>query len=254
MLEDTEVRSRAEESAPVDEGEIGIESETDGNQSRISETEAEKMTGGERDINDYVQDELGHDSGSVEEILSQMGKNISEQGVTTSKISKEIRELHKLYHNEFAGRLRNMQDELETYHDIDRGRVYDDILREVARIYCDNEELLGADADEKLKKRIKYLFMDIEQLLEANGVKIQRSSPGEKRNNKFCQIVERVETTDLKKHDTVVCSKRIGFYTEKRPLIKERFFLNFGCFTKKQVHKIPVFLYAYTSHFWVFLI
>ena len=27
------------------------------------------------------------------------------------------------------------------------------------------------------------------------------------------------------------------------------FFLNFGCFTKKQVHEIPVFLYAYTSRF-----
>lgn len=221
MLEDTGVRSRTEESDLVGESEIGFESVTDGNQSGTSEDETEKTVGSERNINNCAQDDPEHDSGLVEGILSQMEKDISEQSVTTSKISKEIRELHKLYHNEFAGRLRNMQEELETYHDMDRGRVYDDILREVARIYCDNEELLGADTDEKLKKRIKYLFMDIEQLLEANGVKIQRSSPGEKRNNKFCQIVERVETTDPEKHDTVVCSKRIGFYTEKRSLIKE---------------------------------
>lgn len=176
----------------------------------------------ERDlVNQAKEDIAENNSTEVLDVVFQIRKDILEQNKITSKISSEIKEIHKLYHNEFVGRLSNMQDELEKYHDIDRGRVYDDILREVARIYCDNEALLGVDADEKIKKRIKFLFMDIEQLLESNGVKIQRSSPGDKRHNKFCQIVERVETTDPEKHDTVVCSKSPGFYTEKRPLIKE---------------------------------
>lgn len=175
----------------------------------------------EGDSKAFQFDENEDDEHTSEDELLQIMDDIAEQKVAVSRISTEVREMHKLYHNEFAGRLRNMQEELDKYHDIDRGRVYDDILREVARIYCDNEALLDTDADEKLKKRIKYLFMDIEQLLESNGVKIQRSVPGDKRNNKFCQIVDRVETTNPEKHDTVVCSKGTGFYTEKRPLIKE---------------------------------
>lgn len=137
------------------------------------------------------------------------------------KLAVDVKEMHKLYHNEFAGRLRTMQEELDRYHEIDRGRAFDDILREIARIYCDNENLLSIETDETLGKRIKYLFMDMEQLLESNGVMMQKSKPGDKRNNKFCQVVERIETNHAEKHDTVVCSKATGFYTEKRPLIKE---------------------------------
>ena len=50
---------------------------------------------------------------------------------------------------------------------------------------------------------------------------LQKSSPGDKRNNKFCQIVEKIETDNPELHDTVASSKGTGFYTEKRPLIKE---------------------------------
>jgi len=156
-----------------------------------------------------------------DERLDMIEKSIEEQTDSYKRIATDIREMHKLYHNEFAGRLKSMQDELERYHDIDRGRAFDDILREIARIYCDNEALLDADVDEKVAKRIRYFFMDIEQLLESNGVMLQKSKPGDKRNNKFCQIVERVETDNPELHDTVVDSKGTGFYTEKRPLIKE---------------------------------
>lgn len=153
--------------------------------------------------------------------LEDIERQVKEQADSYKKLAVDVREMHKLYHNEFAGRLKSMQDELERYHEIDRGRAFDDVLREVARIYCDNETLLGAEVDEKTAKHIRYLFMDIKQLLESNGVMLQKSESGDKRNNKFCQIVERVETNDPKLHDTVVSSKGTGFYTEKRPLIKE---------------------------------
>ncbi len=73
-------------------------------------------------------------------------------------MAADVREMHKLYHNEFAGRLKSMQDELECYHEIDRGRAFDDVLREVARIYCDNEALLNVEVDDKTAKHIKYLL------------------------------------------------------------------------------------------------
>lgn len=173
-------------------------------------------------VNDdaFVQENEAEAEIPVQDIVA-IKEELASQGKNIAKISAEIWEMHKLYHNEFAGRLKNMQQELEQYHEIDRGRAFDDILREVARIYCNNEILLNVEANESVKKQIRYLFMDLEQLLELNGVMMQKSKPGDKRNNKFCQIVNRIETDDTDKHDTVVISKGTGFATEKRPLIKE---------------------------------
>ncbi len=170
---------------------------------------------------EYAVTEEKKETGEQELLLKQVLEEASQQKKISERVAGEVREMHRLYHNEFAGRLRTMQEELEKYHDIDRGRAFDDILREVARIYCDNYDLLNASDDPKIKKRIKYFFMDIQQLLEANGVMLQKSEPGSKRNNRFCQIVNRIETDVAEENDTVAKSHGPGFYTEKRPLIKE---------------------------------
>ena len=90
--------------------------------------------------------------------LEKIEQHIEEQAESYKKMAADVREMHKLYHNEFAGRLKSMQDELECYHEIDRGRAFDDVLREVARIYCDNEALLNVEVDDKTAKHIKYLL------------------------------------------------------------------------------------------------
>jgi hypothetical protein len=76
--------------------------------------------------------------------------------------------------------------------------------------------------DEKLKKRMRYMFEDIVQILEANGVFKQKSKQGDKRNTRHCQVVERIPTSDAELHDTVVQSRGTGFFVENRPLIKEQ--------------------------------
>jgi len=140
---------------------------------------------------------------------------------SSSKTACEIRDMHKLYHNEFANRLKSMQDELERYREMDRGRAFDGILGEVAKLYTDNESVLDDIEDVKIKKRIRYMFLDIVQILEANGVARQKSNPGDKRNTKHCQVVERVPTDNPELHDTIVRSRSTGFFIDNRPLIKE---------------------------------
>ena len=144
------------------------------------------------------------------------------QSITESvpKISDEIREVHKLYHNEFAGRLRSMQEELERYREIDKGRVFDGILSELAKLYSNYESILDEVMDEKQKKRIGYMFLDIIQILEINGVCKQKSKQGDKRT-KHCKIIERVLTDNPDLHDTIVQSRSTGFYIENRSLIEE---------------------------------
>ena len=138
------------------------------------------------------------------------------------KIFNELHEMRRLYHNEFAGRLRKLEEELGRYHEIDKGRAFDDILRALAGVYRDHELVLESIADENLRKRVSYIFMDLLDILETYGVYRQKSQKGDKRNVRFCHIENRIETENPELHDTVAASLNSGFYIDKRALIPER--------------------------------
>jgi len=162
-----------------------------------------------------------HSFAAILTSVGQIEQKISIIADASVKTVGEVRDMHKLYHNEFANRLKSMQDELERYREIDRGRIYDGILGEIAKLYSDNESVLDDIADARVAKRIRYLLMDIVQLLEANGVQLQKSNVGDRRNARYCQVIERIPTDDPKQHDTVAQSRSAGFYKENRPLVKE---------------------------------
>ena len=153
--------------------------------------------------------------------LKQIEERLESIAGTEQRLFSEVREMHKLYHSEFAGRLKAMQDELEQYRKIDKGRAYDDILAAIARIYGNNETLADEVAEPKAKKSIRYMLMDIEDLLGMYGMAKLRSDPGEKRNPRHCQILGRIPTDDPAKHDTVAKSYNSGFYIGNRTVIKE---------------------------------
>ncbi|SCW45739.1 Molecular chaperone GrpE (heat shock protein) [Ruminococcaceae bacterium YRB3002] len=140
---------------------------------------------------------------------------------TEQRLLSEIKEMHKLYHSEFAGRLQSMQEELEHYRSVEKGRIYDDILAAIAKIYGNNETLADEVEDPKAKKNIRYLLLDLEELLSSYGMTKIRSNPGDKRNPRHCQILNRIPTEDADKHDTVVKSYNSGFYIGNRTVIKE---------------------------------
>ena len=153
--------------------------------------------------------------------LKQIDGRLESIAGSGQRLFSEVREMHKLYHTEFAGRLKAMQDELEQYRKIDKGRAYDDILAAIARIYGNNETLAEEVAEPKAKKSIWYMLMDIEDLLNVYGMTKQRSSQGEKRNPRHCQVLNRIPADDPAKHDTVAKSYNSGFYIGNRTIIKE---------------------------------
>lgn len=65
------------------------------------------------------------------------------------------------------------------------------------------------------------MLMDIEDLLNVYGMTKQRSSQGEKRNPRHCQVLNRIPADDPAKHDTVAKSYNSGFYIGNRTIIKE---------------------------------
>ena len=68
---------------------------------------------------------------------------------------------------------------------------------------------------------MRYLLLDLSDLLEEYGVQKLKSNVGDKRNIRHCQILERVLTNDPALHDTIAASHNTGFYKDNRTIIKE---------------------------------
>lgn len=153
--------------------------------------------------------------------IEKVSNSVSEIAEATRRTTSEIKEIHKLYHNEFAGRLKSMQEELDEYHKVDRGRAFDVILSAIARIYGNNETLVKEITDAKTQKHVRYLLLDLLDLLEEYGVQRIKSNPGDKRNTRHSQVLERIPTNDEAKHDTVAKSHNSGFFIDNRTIIKE---------------------------------
>lgn len=162
---------------------------------------------------------------SAPELISKLAfieSSAREQSQIANEIKAEALALHRLYQNDFAGRIRNMETELERYRKRDAGLAFDGIYKEIAQVYVDFEDLGDGVEDEKLARNIRYLLEEIEELLLSHGVEKMKSEEGEKRNLSFTQVVDRIMTNDPALEGIVAKSLSSGFYIEKRCLIKER--------------------------------
>lgn len=189
-------------------------------------SDGEQKTGGsaassEPNVAPVVPPQEDGAAGEVKAEIEKIRSDIAKSAEASKQVFAELREIHKLYHNEFAGRLKSMQDELDVYHKADRGQAFDGILSAIARIYSNNETLVDEISDSKTQKHVKYMLLDILDLLEEYGVQRLKSCPGDKRNARHCQVLERIPTDDPTLHDTVVVSHNSGFYMENRTIIKE---------------------------------
>lgn len=158
----------------------------------------------------------------VPEESNQALKRLDEIAATELRISKELHDLHRLYHSEFAGRLKSMQDELDRYRDVDSGRAFDGILSEIARIYNAYETLPDGVQDAKIKKGITYLLEDLKELVGEYGMTAYRSEPQTARRARFCKIANRLPTDDPQKHGVVAKSYNTGFSVGNRVVVEER--------------------------------
>ena len=153
-----------------------------------------------------------------EKLSGVIGQLVDETKETTS----EVKAVRRLYHNNYAKQLSSMQAELDDYHKIDKGRVYEPILRDIAHVVVNSYFVVDNIADEKVRRSFAYVIDELIQTLDDYGAHMQKSEPGEKRNPHYCQIIHKIPTNDPSLHDTIKESHAIGFYVENRPLIREQ--------------------------------
>ena len=148
VLDDAEKKENV--AAPTGDGEQQADDGSDGEQ----KNEGIASTSEPVEAPPYPkQDDVTADEMKAE--LEKISRAIAESAEASKKTFTELRDIHKLYHNEFAGRLKSMQDELDTYHKADRGHAFDSILSAIARIYGNNETLVDEIDDPKTKKHVK---------------------------------------------------------------------------------------------------
>lgn len=177
------------------------------------------------EIEKQINEINGQISGIDGQIIS-IGKRINGVAQTEERLGSELRELRKLYHNEFAGRLKSMQDELDRYRNIESGRAFDGILKGIAGIYNAYESLPDSVEDPKAKKEIGYLLEDIKDLVGQYGMTASRSdltqTPKPKRDPRRCKVAKRLPTDDPEEHETIAKSYNTAFQIGNRVVVEER--------------------------------
>ena len=155
------------------------------------------------------------------EQISQAVEEKPAEDTMMQHVFTELREIHKICQNFQAGRIRAAESELEKYREIDRGRAFDDILRDIARIYVDHEKFPASIEDEGLRKRAGYILLDILQVLECYGVHPQKSVQGDERKLRLTHVAGYEETEDPELHGKIAESIQTGFFRENHPIIQE---------------------------------
>lgn len=117
--------------------------------------------------------------------------------------------------------MRASEAELERYHDIDSGRAFDDILRDIAQIYIDHEHITDTIDDEALRGRVSNILLDIVQVLEIYGVSKQKSIQGSERKLRLTHVTSCSETECPELNGKIAESIRTGFSRGNVPIIKE---------------------------------
>ena len=138
------------------------------------------------------------------------------------KNSGVLREMDRKYHNEFNNVITKQQIELDMFREGLGRNVLNGILKTVANLYSDYENLLQLDDIEKVKKGLDALLAEMLQLLHENGVEEHKSKIGERYSLRNCKTFDKIKTGEAELHCTVIESRNTGFYIDKTVLVPER--------------------------------
>ena len=115
-----------------------------------------------------------------------------------------------------------MQKELEALRKEQAGEQFNPILKEVASIYCDYQNVLKDETISELTmKSLRNLFGQLEDLLADYDAEIIRSREGDVRNLRSAKLVNKVYTGEQGKHNTVSLSIKPGVMRGRTVLASE---------------------------------
>lgn len=116
----------------------------------------------------------------------------------------------------------NWGDELDRYRALFRNTVYDDLLREMAAIYCQTLALIERTEDPGQQDKMRFTIIEpMEDLFKAFAVELRRSEPGQKRSFRTTNSARQETTGQEELNGVVIRSISPAFIRGATCLVRE---------------------------------
>ena len=150
-------------------------------------------------------------SAAVRELLEAQEKN-------SHQLTQVLRE-----NVNFQNQVRQgMYHELEMLKEQQRGEQFTPLLKEIAAVCVEYRRLLSEESlSDNVRRTLRLLFDQLEDILADYGAELFVSSVGEPRRPLLTKIINTIATPEQSMHNTVAKSRRPGVVRNGFPLYRE---------------------------------
>lgn len=152
----------------------------------------------------------------LDEVSSVLAK-IEENGETYQNLEQKVIQTLRENSNFQIQVRQNMQKELEDAKKKLSGDIFIPLLKEIAELYVEWQDVLNDLDDEVAKKKVKGMFDILEEILEEYGCDFGTSNIDSKRKTKYSKLKNKIPTGDKEKHETV--AKSYNSWIVKEPFV-----------------------------------
>lgn len=152
----------------------------------------------------------------LDEVSSVLAK-IEENGETYQNLEQKVIQTLRENSNFQIQVRQNMQKELEDAKKKLSGDIFIPLLKEIAELYIEWQDVLNDLQDGVAKRKIKGIFEVLEEILEEYGCDFGISEIDSKRKTKYSKLKNKVPTSDKSKHETI--AKSYNPWIVKEPFV-----------------------------------
>lgn len=157
------------------------------------------------------------DGKQILETVNSVLVEIEENGVAYQNLEQKVIQTLRENSNFQIQVRQNMQKELEDAKKKLSGDIFIPLLKEIAELYIEWQDVLNDLEDGVAKRKVKGIFEVLEEILEEYGCEFGTSEIDSKRKTKYSKLKNKVPTSDKGRHETI--AKSYNPWIVKEPFV-----------------------------------
>lgn len=141
-----------------------------------------------------------------EAVLMQLAKKLEDSVLVQKELERKVIQTLKENANFQIQVRQNMQKELEAAKKRLSGDIFIPLLKEIAELYVEWQDVLNDLDDSVAKRKVLGIFEVLQEMLEEYGCEFGTSDIDSKRKPKYSKLKNKVPTGRKEKHETVAKS------------------------------------------------
>lgn len=197
----------------------GIENDTDSQELQEKKEQAEiEMTplGTSQDTETITETTSIEEKQILDEVSSVLSK-IKENGEAFQNLEQKVIQTLRENSNFQIQVRQNMQKELEDAKKKLSGDIFIPLLKEIAELYVEWQDVLNDLEDGVAKRKVRGIFEVLEEILEEYGCDFGISEVDSKRKTKYSKLKNKIPTVCKEKHETI--AKSYNPWIVKEPFV-----------------------------------